>query len=119
MLAAEFGCVVAGIDLVADYCRAAGNDCRRAGLSRIRLLSWGDMAALPYDDDVFDAVFTLHTMMNIADKETLADNILRVLKPGVVFALLLRSARERCPAHISRFHGPGAKLSFASPGSAS
>ena len=112
VLAAEFGCVVAGIDLVAEYCRVAEMITRRAGLSHQVSFQQGDMTALPYDEGIFDAVFTLHTMMNIADKETLADNILRVLKPGGCFALY-----EVCQGTLSSPYFPvpwagGPKLSF-------
>ena len=87
MLAAEFGCMVTGIDLVREYCRAAEMITKRAGLSHKVNFRQGDMTALPFEDKYFDAAWTLHTLMNIEDKTALFDNVFRVLKPGGLFAL--------------------------------
>jgi len=71
MLAAEFGCRVTGIDLVDEYCRAAEMITRHAGLSHLVDFQTRDMTALPFDDQSFDAAWTLHTIMNIKGKPDL------------------------------------------------
>jgi SAM-dependent methyltransferase len=85
---------------------------RRAGLSQQVSFRQGDMTAMPFDNDVFDGVFSLHAIMNVEDKEKLFHNILRVLRPGGCFALY-----EVCQGTVSSPYFPvpwagGPEMSF-------
>ncbi|AOY58520.1 MULTISPECIES: SAM-dependent methyltransferase [Desulfococcus] len=86
-LAAEYGCIVTGIDLVAEYCRAAEMLTAKVGLSERVRFQHGDMTALPFDPETFDVVWTLHTTMNIENKAALFSGVARVLRPGGLLAL--------------------------------
>jgi cyclopropane fatty-acyl-phospholipid synthase-like methyltransferase len=100
MLAAEFGCVVTGIDLVEEYCRAAIMITEQIGLSQMVAFQQGDMTDLAFDDCSFDAVWTLHTIMNIEDKAGLFDSVLRILKPGGLYALYEICAGSNSPPYF-------------------
>lgn len=81
-LAAEYGCQVVGLDLVAAYCDAATELTRRVGLADQVKFKQGDMREMPFDDNSFDRVWSQHTTMNIPDKAALAGEMRRVLRPG-------------------------------------
>lgn len=86
-LAMEFGCRVTGIDLTDEYCRAAAMLTTRVGLAGRIDYRQGDATNLPFDDGVFDVVWTEHVAMNIPDKSKLYDEMHRVLKPGGTLAI--------------------------------
>ncbi|WP_373501286.1 cyclopropane-fatty-acyl-phospholipid synthase family protein [Desulfococcus sp.] len=86
-LAAEYGCVVTGVDLVEEYVRAAEMLTAQVGLSDRVDFRHGDMAALPFDPSSFDAVWTVHTTMNVENKTDLFAGMGRVLKPGGLLVL--------------------------------
>lgn len=86
-LAAAHGCHITGIDLTAGYVRAAEGLAARTGLGdRVRYLQ-GSALALPFPDRSFDAAYTQHVAMNIADKPRLYAEAFRVLRPGGRFGL--------------------------------
>ena len=78
-LAAEFGCTVTGIDLVEEYCQTATMLTKRVGLNHKVTFKHGDMAALPFADRTFDAVWAEHSIMNVPDKVKLFRGVCRVL----------------------------------------
>lgn len=86
-LAKEFGCTVTGIDLTDEYCRAAAMLSAKVGLSDLVDYRQGDATHLPFDDGVFDVVWTEHVAMNIPDKPRLYKEMNRVLKPGGTLAI--------------------------------
>lgn len=86
-LAMEFGCRVTGIDLTDDYCRAAEMLTNKVGLADLVDYRQGDATNLPFDDGVFDVVWTEHVAMNIPDKSRLYGEMHRVLKPGGTLAI--------------------------------
>lgn len=86
-LATEFGCHVTGIDLTAEYCRAATMLSARVGLSHLVNFRQGDATELPFDDQSFDVVWTEHVAMNIPDKSLLYREMHRVLRPGGTLAI--------------------------------
>lgn len=86
-LAKEFGCRVTGIDLTDEYCRAATMLTTKIGLSHLIDYRQGDATQLPFDDGVFDVVWTEHVAMNIPDKPRLYKEMHRVLKPGGTLAI--------------------------------
>lgn len=86
-LAETCGCSVTGIDLAADYCRLAEALTARVGLEGKATFRSADALDLPFADDTFDAVWTQHAAMNIADRPRLYREMHRVLRPGGVVAL--------------------------------
>lgn len=112
MLAAEFGCVVTGIELVEEYCEAGTMITEQTGLAHMVKIQQGDMTDLVFDDQSFDAAWTLHTIMNIEDKAKLFDAVLRVLKPGGVFALYEICAGVNSPPYFPVPWAGKAAMSF-------
>lgn len=86
-IAREFGCRVTGIDLTEEYCRAAGMLSERVGLAQRVSYRQGDALNLPFPDEAFDVVWTVHTAMNIPDKPRLYREMWRVLKRGGTLAI--------------------------------
>jgi SAM-dependent methyltransferase len=87
MLAQSYGCQVVGVDLTAEYCRAADEIARWVGLSHLVEYRQADALSLPFPDRAFDVVWTQHVAMNIPDKAKLYGEARRVLKPAARFAL--------------------------------
>lgn len=86
-LAAEYGCDVVGIDIVEEYCRAAERFNERVGLADDVRIRHGNALDLPFGDEEFDAVWFVHTLMNIEDKRAALAEARRVLRPGGTLAL--------------------------------
>ncbi|HET8626055.1 MAG TPA: methyltransferase domain-containing protein [Thermomicrobiales bacterium] len=86
-LAAEFGCAVTVLDLTAEFCRVGALLTAHTGLDGRVTFRQGDALAMPFPDESFDAVWTQHSSMNIADKARLYAEIRRVLRPGGRLAL--------------------------------
>lgn len=73
---------VIGIDVEQPVCARARERVARAGLAdriEIRLVAPGPF---PFDDGSVDAVFSKDSIVHIADKESLARDVFRVLRPG-------------------------------------
>ncbi len=102
-LADEFGCRVTGLDLTQEFCRVAAMLSARAGLGARVDYRHGDALAMPFAAASFDAVWTQHASMNIADKARLYGEMLRVLRPGGRLALYDIAA------------GPGGEVHFPVP----
>ncbi len=86
-LAAEFGCRVTGLDLTEEFCRAAEMLTQRVGLADKIDFHHGSALDMPFEDDLFDVVWTQFAAMNIGDKEKLYAEFRRVLRPGGLLAL--------------------------------
>jgi SAM-dependent methyltransferase len=82
MPATEVGCRVTVLDLSEEFTRAGAMLTERTGLADRVSHRQGDATALPFDDGGFDAAWTQHSSMNIADKRRLYAEIHRVLRPG-------------------------------------
>jgi ubiquinone/menaquinone biosynthesis C-methylase UbiE len=67
---------------------------------------------LAFDDQSFDAAWTLHTIMNIEDKTILFDNVRRILKPGGLFALYEICAGAHVPPYFPVPWAGDASMSF-------
>ena len=85
-LAQTYGCRVSGVDLAPSYVAIARLLADHAGLSRVVQYEVGDLLALPFADARFDAAYSQHVVMNIADRDQAYGEIRRVLRPGGVFA---------------------------------
>jgi ubiquinone/menaquinone biosynthesis C-methylase UbiE len=87
LLAAEYGCRVAGIDLTAAYHEAAQRLTAEVGLAGAVEFHQGDATALPFPDEAFHGALLQHCTMNIRDKGRLFAECARVLRPGGTLAL--------------------------------
>lgn len=102
-IAHQFGCRVTGVDLTAEYIRAAEILTARMGLSDRVDFKCADALALPFEDQTFDAVWSQNVAMNISDSRALYGEFHRVLKPGGKFFV----------AEIAQ--GPGGALHYPVP----
>ncbi|HKK31115.1 MAG TPA: methyltransferase domain-containing protein [Alphaproteobacteria bacterium] len=80
--AEAFGCAVTGIDLTEEYIAAGREINGWVGLSGRVTLENGNATSLPYEDGAFDKVYMLHVGMNVEDKDKMASEMFRVLRPG-------------------------------------
>jgi ubiquinone/menaquinone biosynthesis C-methylase UbiE len=80
--ARRYGCQVRGIDLTDEYVTIGNVLSSWVGLSDLITLEKGDATATPYPDRAFDRSYMMHVGMNIADKQALASELYRVLRPG-------------------------------------
>lgn len=82
LLAQERRCRVTVLDLTEEFCRAGQLLTERVGLSEWVSFVHSDALMMPFPDSSFDAVWTQHSSMNIADKERLYQQIRRVIRPN-------------------------------------
>ncbi|MGH1362737.1 MAG: class I SAM-dependent methyltransferase [Calditrichia bacterium] len=82
MLADEFNCQTTGIDLSEEFIKTATGLSKLVGLAERTKFVKGDATDLPFEDQMFDAVWTQHVQMNIADKSSFYSEINRVLVDG-------------------------------------
>lgn len=81
-IASERGCTVVAVDLVFGLLREARVLTSTCGLlDRVQLVA-GTALRLPFRDESFDAVFTQHVVMNVADRLGFWREAARVLRPG-------------------------------------
>jgi MPBQ/MSBQ methyltransferase len=99
-LATTFGCRVTGLDLTEEYCRVAWMLADRLGLGGQITYRQGSALAMPFEDAMFDVVWTQHASMNIADKAGLYAEMRRVLKPGGLLAIYDILAGPGGPVHF-------------------
>ena len=84
-LAMEFGCSVTGLDLTREYIDAATELTRLLSLQEQVDFHCGSALEMPFEDAAYDAAWSEHAQMNIADKPRLYSEIHRVLKTGGKF----------------------------------
>lgn len=87
LVAATAQAYVTGIDLSADYCRAATALTQKSGLEQYIIYKQGNATALPFQDQDFDGAYSIHAAMNIPDKIIMYRDIARVLQPGAFFGI--------------------------------
>ena len=80
--AKKYGCQVTGVDLTQEYVETGNTLCSWIGLGNKICLEVADATSLPYSNETFDRAYMLHVGMNITDKETLASELHRVVRPG-------------------------------------
>ena len=81
-LAEIYDCHVTGIDLTEEYISVGKQLTDLVRLSDQVELHQGSALEIPFEDEMFDIVWTEHVQMNIADKDRFYSEIERVLKPG-------------------------------------
>ena len=88
MTAAEdYGCFVTGIDITPDFIELA-KERTALGPNRDKLyFEVANATGLDFKDESFDLAMMLHTGMNIQDKESVYNEVARVLKSGQSFAI--------------------------------
>ena len=77
---------VTGIDVEGPVCKAARKRVAAAGLQDAVTIIKVIPGPLPFDDAAFDGVFSKDSIIHIPDKETLARDVFRILKPGGWFS---------------------------------
>lgn len=110
-LAAEFGCRVTGIDLTEEFVRAAVMLTTRVGMNEACRFETGSATAIPCADARFDCVWSQNMLMNVADKAGFFAEVVRVLKPGGLFAFESVLAGNGEPIHLPAFWASRAELS--------
>jgi ubiquinone/menaquinone biosynthesis C-methylase UbiE len=85
MMAAEFDCMVTGIDLTTEYISTAIKLNDLPGLQMHCNFIRANALELPFENNSFDTVWTQHAQMNIPGKEKFYSEISRVLKKSGVF----------------------------------
>jgi phosphoethanolamine N-methyltransferase len=109
---------VIGIDVERPVCERARARIARAGLAdriEIRLVEPGP---LPFPDESVDAVFSKDSIVHIADKESLARDVFRVLRPGGWFVAsdwLISHDGEPSPAMATYIAAEALEFGMASP----
>jgi sarcosine/dimethylglycine N-methyltransferase len=83
-IAGSTGCTVVGVDITPAYVDAAQSLTHAAGLDHLISFVCADIANLDRHD--FDAAYTMHVQMNIADKHSFFTEIAQRLRPGAPFA---------------------------------
>jgi SAM-dependent methyltransferase len=86
-VASRYGSRVTGIDLTPEYVETGNALCTWVGLQDRICLQQGSALAMPFTEGSFDGAYMLHVGMNIEDKEKLACEVARVLRPGAVFGI--------------------------------
>lgn len=81
-LADRFGCRTVGIDITRDYVEVAKKLSALTGISALTEFHTASALDMPFENASFDAVWTEHVQMNIAEKDAFYLEIARVLKPG-------------------------------------
>ena len=79
-IALATGCAVVGVDITRSYVEAARALTDAAGLAGQVEFLCADVATVERDD--FDAAYTMHVQMNVADKAAFFAQIARRLRPG-------------------------------------
>lgn len=95
------------LDYSPDMMAQARQKAERLGLTRVRFQQ-GDVGALPFAADSFDAVLSLNGFHAFPDKETAYRETFRVLKPGGVFCgcFFVQGGFARTDWFIRRLYQP-------------
>ena len=77
---------VVGIDIEPYLIETGRDNVLAAGLEDRVFLKLVDVGPLPFPDERFDIVFSKDSLIHVEDKSALYRDILRILKPGGIFA---------------------------------
>ncbi|MER7753162.1 methyltransferase domain-containing protein [Kitasatospora sp. NPDC097643] len=123
-MAARFGLVVTGVDVLDFHLREARRLSARAALDDRTTFSWGDYHQLPFENDVFDGAYSMETLVHSYDPARALAEFHRVLRPGgrlvllgpmstVPLAELTPQARAVLEPYLDAMVFPGAKVYHA------
>ncbi|MEV7773333.1 methyltransferase domain-containing protein [Kitasatospora sp. NPDC086791] len=87
-MAARFGLVVTGVDVLDFHLAEARRLSARAALDDRTAFSWGDYHELPFADDEFDGAYSMETLVHSYDPPRALAELHRVLRPGGRLVLL-------------------------------
>jgi demethylmenaquinone methyltransferase/2-methoxy-6-polyprenyl-1,4-benzoquinol methylase len=92
---------VTGIDISPACLARAHEIASGSGLAERVSFQYGDMNDLPFDDDEFDWAWNADTLWPVAAKDPrpLVNELVRVVKPGGVVAILFWSSQKLLPGH--------------------
>ena len=95
------------LDYSADMMAAARRRAQAAGIGNITFRQ-GDVGALPFEDETFDAVLSLNGFHAFPDKEAAYRETFRVLKPGGTFCgcFYIRGGCRRTDWCVRHLYGP-------------
>lgn len=85
--AERYDVTVTGIDLTPEFCETATILSEKTGLAGKVEFRAGSALDMPFGDAEFDAAYTIHAAMNIADRPALYREARRILKPGALFGV--------------------------------
>ncbi len=81
-LAKEHGCRVVGVDITPKMVERAQERARRERVAHVVDFRVADARALPFEDNLFDAVICESVVVFVRDKQRAVDECARVTKPG-------------------------------------
>ena len=92
---------VTGIDTSSECLVRAETIADRGGLAGQVSFQYGDMGDLPFDDDAFDWAWNADTLWPVAGKDPLplVRELVRVVKPGGIVAILFWSSQRLLPGY--------------------
>ena len=76
-----------GAALTPDYCVTATILSEMMDMGEMTAFEIGNATAMKFADATFDAAYSIHTAMNIADKQAVYNEAARVLKPGAALVI--------------------------------
>ena len=85
-IASKFGCEIVGLNINEYQLGKCAEYNRRAGLDDLCGVLHGDFMAIPAEDGSFDAAYQIEAIPHAPDKTAVYTEVLRVLRPGGVFA---------------------------------
>ena len=88
---------VAGIDLSHAMLHAASHRNAKAIKAGQVELKYGDVAALPFQDQQFDKLLSIHSLYFWPERADIMNELARVLKPGGMLALTLSPGKVNMP----------------------
>ncbi len=88
---------VAGIDLSHAMLHAASHRNAQAIKAGLVELKYGDVAALPFRDQQFDKLLSIHSLYFWPERADIMTELARVLKPGGMLALTLSPGKVNMP----------------------
>ncbi|WP_052852545.1 SAM-dependent methyltransferase [Streptomyces avicenniae] len=98
-LANATGGEVTGITVSHEQVKRAGARAAAAGLDDRVSFRWADAAALPFEDDAFDAVWALESIIHMPDRVQVLREVARVIRPGGRVVLTDFFERAPVPEH--------------------
>jgi SAM-dependent methyltransferase len=99
-LASRYDCAVTVLDVTPEFCQAGEVLTGWTKLSDHVSFVCGSALDMPFADESFDVVWTIHAAMNIGDKPRLYHEIHRVLRPAGRFALFDTMAGSNHPVYF-------------------